>query len=145
MNRLSCSADRPAIDRLRTALKGRTIGIQTGTAYTDFIDRNFRDVATIREYKKSPERDLDLSMGRIDVAFDDLSYFSTVLQAPANGSLALTGPKLGGTIWGAGEALAFRQGDTDLKGRFDTALTAAIADGTVKRLSEKWFRTSITP
>jgi octopine/nopaline transport system substrate-binding protein len=139
------AADRAAIDRLRAALKGRTIGIQIGTAYTDFINKNFKDIATIREYKKSPERDLDLAAGRIDVSFDDVSYFSTVLQQPENKSLAFVGPKIGGTIWGPGEALAFRQSDTDLKAKFDTALAAALADGTVKKLSEKWFKTNINP
>jgi octopine/nopaline transport system substrate-binding protein len=138
-------ADKAAVDRLRAALKGKTIGIQTGTAYTDFIDKNFKDIATIREYKKSPERDLDLVMGRIDVAFDDLSYYSATLQEKENKSLAIVGPKIGGTIWGPGEALAFRQSDADLKVKFDTALAAAIADGTVKRLSEKWFSVSIVP
>ncbi|WP_434665400.1 transporter substrate-binding domain-containing protein [Paraburkholderia sp. A3BS-1L] len=138
-------ADKTAIDRLRVALKGRSIGIQIGTAYTDFINRNFKDVATIREYKKSPERDLDLASGRIDVAFDDVSYFSAVLRQPENKSLAFVGPKIGGTIWGPGEALAFRQSDADLKAKFDAALTAALADGTVKKLSQKWFSINITP
>jgi octopine/nopaline transport system substrate-binding protein len=137
--------DKATIDRLRAVLKGKAIGIQTGTAYTDFINTNFKDIATVREYKKSPERDLDLTMGRIDVAFDDLSYFTAVLQQPENKSLAFVGPKIGGTIWGPGEALAFRQSDADLKGKFDTALTAAIADGTVKKLSEKWFKINIMP
>jgi octopine/nopaline transport system substrate-binding protein len=137
--------DKPTVDRLRAALKGKTIGIQTGTAYTEFIDRNFKDIATIREYKKSPERDLDLAMGRIDVAFDDVSYFTAVLQQPDNKSLAFVGPKIGGTIWGPGEALAFRQGDADLKAKFDTALAAALADGTIKRLSEKWFKVNVMP
>jgi octopine/nopaline transport system substrate-binding protein len=139
------AADKAAIDRLRAALKGKAIGIQIGTAYTDFINKNFKDVATIREYKKSPERDLDLAAGRIDVSFDDVSYFSTVLQRPENKSLAFVGPKIGGTIWGPGEALAFRQSDTALKAKFDAALAAAIADGTVKRLSEKWFKVNIIP
>jgi octopine/nopaline transport system substrate-binding protein len=138
-------ADKAAIDRLREALKGRSIGIQIGTAYTDFITRNFKDIATIREYKKSPERDLDLAAGRIDVSFDDVSYFSAILQQPENKSLAFVGPKIGGTIWGPGEALAFRQSDADLKAKFDTALSEAIADGTVKKLSQKWFSVNITP
>lgn len=137
--------DKPTVDRLRAALKGKSIGIQTGTAYTEFIDRNFKDIATIREYKKSPERDLDLAMGRIDVAFDDVSYFTAVLQQPDNKSLAFVGPKIGGTIWGPGEALAFRPGDGELKTKFDTALAAALADGTVKRLSEKWFKVNVMP
>jgi octopine/nopaline transport system substrate-binding protein len=138
-------ADKAAVEKLRVALKGKTIGIQIGTAYTEFINTNFDDIATIRQYKKSPERDLDLAAGRIDVAFDDVSYFASVLQQPANKSIVFVGPKIGGTIWGPGEALAFRQTDLDLKSKFDAALASAIADGTVKRLSQKWFKLNITP
>nr|WP_227791666.1 transporter substrate-binding domain-containing protein [Burkholderia sp. BE17] len=139
------STDRPAIDSLRQALKGKTIGIQTGTAYTTFIDANFKDSSTIREYKTAAEHDLDLVAGRIDVAFDDATYYAAALAKPGNKSLALTGPKIAGPVWGPGEALAFRQGDSDLRTKFDGAIAAAIADGTVKRLSEKWFKVDVTP
>ena len=29
--------------------------------------------------------------------------------------------------------------------KFDTAITEALADGTVKKLSIKWFKTDVTP
>jgi octopine/nopaline transport system substrate-binding protein len=32
-----------------------------------------------------------------------------------------------------------------LKKSFDEAIQAAAKDGTVKKLSEKWFKTDITP
>jgi ABC-type amino acid transport substrate-binding protein len=54
------------IKTLRAALAGKTIGIMAATAYATFIYDNFGDVATIREYKTGPERDLDLQTGRID-------------------------------------------------------------------------------
>jgi len=57
----------------------------------------------------------------------------------------MVGPKIGGPIWGPGEALAFRKDDADLKARFNQALSAALADGTVKKLSEKWFKADIAP
>jgi octopine/nopaline transport system substrate-binding protein len=38
-----------------------------------------------------------------------------------------------------------RKGDDALKQLFDTAITAAIKDGTVKQLSEKWYGTDISP
>jgi octopine/nopaline transport system substrate-binding protein len=138
-------ADKPVIDSLRAMVKGKTIGIQSGTAYTDFVYSNFKDIATIREYKKSGEHMMDLSAGRIDFAFDDVTFFSSVLGKPENQGVQMVGPKLGGPIWGPGEGLAFRKSDGDLKARFDQALTAALADGTVKRLSQKWFKADITP
>jgi len=138
-------ADKPYIDKLRTLLDGKTIGIQSGTAYTQFVEDNFKDIASIREYKKSGEHVLDLQAGRIDFAFDDVTFFLSTLDKPENKSLAMVGFKIGGPIWGPGEALGFRQDTPELKAKFDEALSAALADGTVKRLSEKWFKADITP
>lgn len=136
-------ADKPYVDKLRSLLDGKTIGIQSGTAYTQFVEDNFKDIASIREYKKSGEHVLDLQAGRIDFAFDDVTFFLSTADAPER--VTMVGFKIGGPIWGPGEALAFRQDTPELKAKFDEALDAALADGTVKRLSEKWFKADITP
>ncbi|MDB5984613.1 MAG: transporter substrate-binding protein [Pseudomonas sp.] len=137
--------DKPTIDALRALVKGKTVGIQSGTAYTQFVETHFNDIATIRVYKKSGEHVMDLLAGRIDFAFDDVTFFSSIMDKPENQSLAYVGPKIGGSIWGPGEALAYRQSDPELKAKFDDALRSALADGTVKTLSEKWFKADITP
>ncbi|MEF9672553.1 hypothetical protein QNM99_10685 [Pseudomonas sp. PCH446] len=59
--------------------------------YTSFIDENFKDVATIREYGSSAEAILDLLAGRIDVAFDDVTFFNSVMDKPENKPLVFTG------------------------------------------------------
>jgi octopine/nopaline transport system substrate-binding protein len=139
------ASDKATVSALRAALKGKTIGIQSGTVYSGFIYGNFKDVATIREYKTAAEHDLDLVSGRIDVAFDDATYFISAFAKPDNKSLAFTGPEIAGPIWGDGEALGLRKSDADLKARFDVAIKAALADGTVKRLSMKWFKLNVAP
>lgn len=137
--------DQPTVDALRKQLKGKTIGIQSGTVYTRFINEGFKDIATIRVYKTSPERDLDLANGRIDASFDDVTYYAANIDKKETASILMAGPKIGGPIWGPGEGLAFRKQDADLKAKFDTAISAALADGTVKKLSAKWFKTDVTP
>ncbi|MDL2408448.1 transporter substrate-binding domain-containing protein [Rhizobium calliandrae] len=132
------------IDALKEAFKGKTIGIQAATVYAKFIYDNFGDVATIREYKTGADRDLDLQNGRIDLGFDDAVYFQTAFDA-ANGALTFTGPQIAGPIWGVGEGLGVRKSDTDLRDMFSTAIKSALADGTVKNLSMKWFKTDVSP
>lgn len=132
-------------DPMRTLLKGKVIGLQSGTVYTKFIEDNFKDVATVREYKTAAEHDLDLIAGRIDVAFDDATYFTTAFAKADNADLAFTGPQIGGAIWGPGEGLGLRKADTELKAKFDSAIKDALADGTVKRLSLKWFKIDVQP
>jgi octopine/nopaline transport system substrate-binding protein len=147
--KLDANGDGPggkeAVAALRKALTGKSIGIQTATVYADFIYKNFKDVATIREYKTSPEHDLDLTAGRIDAAFDDATYFTSAFAKPDNADLAFSGPEFGGLIWGPGEGLGIRKTDADLTAKFDAAIAAALADGTVSKLSMKWFKLDVSP
>ncbi|WP_297196107.1 transporter substrate-binding domain-containing protein [uncultured Pluralibacter sp.] len=136
---------RAAIAPLKAALKGKTIGIASGTVYTPFIDKYFKDVADIREYNNSADAILDLQLERIDAVFDDITFASSTLARPENSNLSFSGPQLGGPVWGEGEAMGLRHSDTDLKAMLDKAIRAALADGTVKKLSEKWFKTDVTP
>nr|WP_321819882.1 MULTISPECIES: transporter substrate-binding domain-containing protein [unclassified Burkholderia] len=138
-------ADRALIAPLRAQLKGKSIGIQSGTVYTRFISDNFKDVASVRLYKTSAERDLDLVNGRIDMAFDDVTYYAGIGGNKDTARIRIVGPTIGGAIWGPGEGLGFRKQDADLKAKFDAAITEALADGTVARLSEKWFKTNVRP
>lgn len=134
-----------AIAPLRAALKGKTIGIASGTVYTPFIDKYFKDIADIREYNNSADAILDLQAERIDAVFDDITFANTTLSRPENNNLALSGPLMSGPIWGGGEAMGVRLTDPDLKAKLDSAIQAALADGTVKKLSEKWFKSDVTP
>ncbi len=74
-----------------------------------------------------------------------MTYYAANIDKKETASIAMAGPKIGGPIWGPGEGLAFRKQDADLKAKFDTAISAALADGTVKKLSTKWFKTDVTP
>ncbi|MBB4229562.1 transporter substrate-binding domain-containing protein [Rhizobium mongolense] len=132
------------IEGLKEAFKDKTIGIQAATVYAKFVYDNFGSIADIREYKTGADRDLDLQSGRIDLGFDDAVYFNNAFQA-ANGALAFTGPEIAGSIWGEGEGLGLRKADTDLRDKFNEAIKSALADGTVKNLSMKWFKVDVSP
>jgi octopine/nopaline transport system substrate-binding protein len=53
--------------------------------------------------------------------------------------LAIVGPTMIGGPFGIGVGAAFRQEDQDLHNRFNDAIRAAKADGTIKRLGLQWF------
>lgn len=122
--------------------KGKSIGIQSGVVYKQFLEENFKDIATIRTYDLPLMRDLDLTGHFIDAVFDDVTRFPTEIKDPG---VKMAGPKIRSPRWNIGEALGFRKEDADLRAKFDAAITAALADGTVKKLSEKWFHMDITP
>ena len=50
-----------------------------------------------------------------------------------------------GGLLGKGAGVGLRKADTDLQAMFTTAISAALADGTIKKLSLQWFKTDISP
>lgn len=137
--------DKPVVDALREHLKGKTIGLQSGVSYGAFIEKNFKDIVRIRHYKTAAEHTLDLVAGRIDLAFDAITYWGAALERPENKSLAYAGQIIAGPVWGQGEGLGLRKADDSLRQKFDAAIQAATDDGTLRQLSEKWFKADISP
>src|SRR5580692_5017784 len=134
-----------AIKGVQAALKGKTLGVQVSTTHANFASQYLKDVATVKEYKTTDDRDLDLKSGRIDASLDDLPTNMATASKPDASELAVVGPKLIGGVFGTGEGMGIRKDDADLTAKFDKALTEAIADGTVKKLSEQWFKIDMTP
>jgi octopine/nopaline transport system substrate-binding protein len=51
----------------------------------------------------------------------------------------LTGPRFQGGLLGRGSSVGLRKEDTELKAKFDKAITEAQADGTIARLATQYF------
>ena len=134
-----------AVKALRAALKGKTIGVQVSTTHATFLGDNFKDVATIKEYKTTDERDLDLKSGRIDAELDDQPALTSVLDKPDAKDYAFFGPQFTGGAFGVGAGMGIRKSDADLTAKFNGALAAAFADGSIKKYSLKWFKIDTTP
>ena len=134
-----------SIDNLKALLKGKTIGAQVATIQADFLNQYFKDVATIRTYRTTEERDLDLNSGRLDAELDSLAYLVPALTKPAMKDVALSGPKFAGGLFGIGSGVGLRKSDPELKTMFDDAIKSALADGTIRTLSLKWFKFDVTP
>src|SRR5580692_3910386 len=134
-----------AIKGVQAALKGKTLGVQVSTTHANFASQYLKGVADVKEYKTIDDRDLDLKSGRIDASLDDYPAMVATAEKPDAKDLAVVGPRFIGGMFGAGTGLGIRKSDADLTAKFDAALTAAIADGTVKKLSEQWFKIDMTP
>ncbi len=133
------------VEKLKAALKGKVIGAQVSTTHANFLEAYFKGIVDIRTYKTTEQHDLDLTAGRIDGAYASIGYWKPLLAKPAGKDLVTVGPTFTGGPFGAGVGAGIRKTDTDLKKMFDTAITAAAKDGTVKTLSMKWFKFDITP
>jgi octopine/nopaline transport system substrate-binding protein len=134
-----------AIKMLKDALKGKTIGVQVSTTHATFLGANFKDVATIKEYKTTDDRDLDLKSGRIDAELDDQPTIVAMLGKPDAKDFATFGPQFTGGDFGVGVGMGIRKSDADLTAKFNEALKAAFADGSIQKYSMKWFKIDTTP
>ncbi len=133
------------IDKIKPALQGKTIGVQTASTAAAFVDKYLKGVVEVREYKTTEEHDLDLKAGRVDLVMASMAYLTTASQKPGNEDITTTGPRFQGGFLGRGSSVGLRKDDTELKAMFNDAIAAAKADGTIKTLSEKWFGFDVTP
>jgi octopine/nopaline transport system substrate-binding protein len=134
-----------AVDALKPVLKGKTIGVQSSTIHANFAEKYLKGTAEIREYKTTEAHDLDLAAGRIDGVLADATALSGTLEKPEFKDFTIVGPSITGGLLGPGVGVGLRKDETDLKAMFNDAIKAAIADGSVSKISTKWFKIDIAP
>jgi octopine/nopaline transport system substrate-binding protein len=131
--------EQAAIDAMKEAFDGKTVGVQVATTHANFIETYLADTVEIRKYDTQENLDLDLQSGRVDLALASMSYWQPLMNTEKGVDFAVIGPGMTGGPFGAGVGVGIRQEDSDLVEMFDQAIAAAKADGTLKKLSEQWF------
>ena len=139
------AATEAAVKDLAPALKGHIVGVQVSTIQADVLNTYFKGLVDIRTYGKTEEHDHDLQARRVDLVMASTNYFVSTLSKPGGDQMKLAGPLFVGGPLGQGSAIGLRKGDTDLKALFDKAIRAAEADGSMKILAIKWFKSDVTP
>jgi polar amino acid transport system substrate-binding protein len=126
------------------ALKGKTIGAQSGTTQADYVTAAFPD-AELKSYPTQDEVNLDLVSGRIDFGVSDLlPMLDWVSKSPDGACCELVGaPVTDAKYAGEGAGIAIRQDDKALIEAFNKALAEIRADGTYKAINDKYFTIDI--
>ncbi|MGY2224377.1 transporter substrate-binding domain-containing protein [Pseudomonas gingeri] len=133
------------VEQMRPLLKGRVLGVQGSTTASAFAEKYLADLVEVREYKTVDAHNLDLLSGRIDAVLANAVVLKLATEAADMHGSKMAGPIFAGGVFGPGIGVGLRKNDDALKARFDQAITAAVADGTVRRLSEKWLKLDVTP
>ncbi|HEX8662503.1 MAG TPA: transporter substrate-binding domain-containing protein [Beijerinckiaceae bacterium] len=133
------------IDAWKPILKGKVIGVQGSTTNSAFLEKYLKGVIEIREYKTTEQHDLDLAAGRIDGIYAAHSSIAATMDKPEFKNMQIVGAGMGGGVLGVGVAVGLRKSDADLKKLFDDAINAAIKDGTIEKLTSKWFKIKMIP
>ncbi len=134
-----------ALDALKPTLQGKVVGVQSASIAASFVTKYLKGVVEAREYKTTEQHDLDLVAGRVDLIMASMAYLSGAAAKPENAEMTIVGPRFQGGILGRGSSVGLRKSDPELKTMFDTAILAAKADGTIQKLSQKWFGYDVTP
>lgn len=122
------------------ALKGKKIGVQRTTSHDRYATQYYKDSEIVR-YAKQDEVFLDLAAGRIDVALcDQVAGSEGFLKKPAGKGFAVLGnPVDDPAIFGTGSGIALRKADTALLDKFNAAIVAVRANGSYKKIQDKYF------
>lgn len=136
---LSASAD---------ALKGKRVGVQQGSVFETYANKNWRDSGvTVVPYASSDQVYADLALGRLDASLDDATSASVAfLQKPQGADFELNGGEIvDKSLFGKGTGLGFRKGDDKLRDTIDQAIAQIKTDGTFSRLNKQYFTFDVSP
>ena len=121
-------------------LKGKTIGVQSGTTHEAYVRQKLAGIADIKVYQGQDEAFQDLKAGRIDATLADSTIEYDWLQKDGKGAFQYVGEPLSDpAIFGTGTGIAVRKDDTKLLSALNSALTDVEKDGTFQKINAEYF------
>jgi polar amino acid transport system substrate-binding protein len=110
-------------------LKGGIIAAQTATIQSSHV---VDSGATLVEYPTPDETIAAVKAGEADAVIADKDYLEPVVEET---DLVFVGEDV---ALGGGIGMAFRESDSELRGKFDAAIASMKEDGTLNTLIAKW-------
>ena len=125
----------------KEGLKGKNVGVQRATIHANYLQDNYGSVVSVKQYDTQENANIDLANGRLDaVLADSIVLLEGFLKTPEGTSFEFVGPELTERKWfGDGAGIAVRKEDKDLVALFNKALKSILADGTYKKMNDKYF------
>ncbi|MDH4584242.1 transporter substrate-binding domain-containing protein [Pseudomonas sp. BN415] len=123
----------------KASLKGKVIGAQRATIAGTWLEDNMADVVDIKLYDTQENAYLDLSSGRLDGVLADKFVNWEWLKSDSGKDFEFKGDPV---FDNDKIAIAVRKGDP-LREKLNAALKEIVADGTYKKINDKYFPFSI--
>ena len=131
------------IDTSMAGLKGKSIAVQQGTVQDKYLSKHAAG-ATIKRYKSIEDAFSDLLSGRADLVFADGPVCNDFLKSPRGKGLEIVGSPVAASadpeVLGKGKGYAVRKTDTQLAQDLNKAYDTLIANGTAKKIADKYFK-----
>jgi L-cystine transport system substrate-binding protein len=119
-------------------LEGKKVGVGLGSNYEQWLRANLKGV-DIRTYDDDPTKYQDLRVGRTDaILVDRLAALDLVKKT--NDTLAVAGPAFARQESG----VALRKNNPELLAAINQAIAEMQKDGTLTKISEKYFGVDVT-
>jgi len=118
-------------------LAGKKVGVGLGTNYEQWVKQTVPQ-ADVRTYEDDPSKFADLRNGRIDAILVDRLAALEYAQKAKDTELA------GAAFSRLESGIALRKGEPELLDAINKALDKLRADGTLAKLSEKYFGADVT-
>ena len=112
-------------------LEGGIVAAQTSTIQAGYIAESG---ATLVEFATPEETVAAVRNGEADAVFADKDFLVPIVEESAEMMFVGDDVPLGGGI-----GLGLRESDTELKEKFDAAITSMKEDGTLNTMLKKWF------
>ena len=127
-------------------LAGKAVGVDTASTGDMYATENTAKlkIAKISRYEGLAPAMLDLAAGRIDAHLADSVVEQAFLDGKDGSCCAFAGPDFKDPeFFGSGVGVGLRKDDGKLKTEINAAIKAILADGTYKKLNDKYFPFSI--
>jgi arginine/ornithine transport system substrate-binding protein len=125
----------------KATLKGKTVGVQRATTHDSYLTDNYGKDVKIKRYATQDDAYLDIATGRLDFLLaDSVALSDGFLKRPEGKDFEFVGPDMTDVRWfGEGVGVACRKKDKDLVEMFNKAIDQIRADGTYKKIQDKYF------
>jgi ABC-type amino acid transport substrate-binding protein len=121
-------------------LRNKRIGVQRDSTHADWVDKSFRRSAQIKRYNTVAEALAALGKDEVDAVFGDKAQLWLWGQKPEGKCCEVVGQDIkDNQTLGLGVAAGLRKEDVKLRDAFNKAFGEMIADGTYKKLNDKYF------
>jgi polar amino acid transport system substrate-binding protein len=120
-------------------LKGKTIGVQTGTIHADYVTKTFSAGSTVKIYNTQDEANSDLAAGRLDVVLADAAALDAFL-ASEPGSCCEAKGFAKDPIFDGGVGAGVRKDDGELKAKMNAGIAAVYKSGEFDTIQKKYFK-----
>ncbi len=129
----------------KESLKGKSVGVQSATIHENFIRDVYGDIVEIKAYGTQDEAYLDFVAGRVDLLLaDSVAMDEGFLKTDSGKNAEFVGPDFTDPKWfGIGAGISLRKEDTDLLAKLNKAIADILADGTYKKINDKYFEFNV--